>query len=68
MGSYAREGLYAGRIFPWIMDRADPPALRDERRRTVAGASGRVLEIGVGTGANFPLYGAAVGSVTAVEP
>ncbi len=68
MGSYARGGFYAERIFPWIMDRADTPELREERRRTVAEAQGRVLEIGVGTGANFRLYEATVSSVTAVEP
>ncbi|MGH7586968.1 MAG: class I SAM-dependent methyltransferase [Gemmatimonadota bacterium] len=68
MGSYARGGIYAERIFPWIMDRADTPELREERRRTVSEAQGRVLEIGVGTGANFRYYGANVPSVTAVEP
>jgi ubiquinone/menaquinone biosynthesis C-methylase UbiE len=68
MGSYARGGFYAERIFPWIMDRADTPALREERRRTVSESSGRVLEIGVGTGANFRYYGANVPWVTAVEP
>jgi ubiquinone/menaquinone biosynthesis C-methylase UbiE len=50
------------------MDHADTAELRDQRRRAVSQASGRVLEIGVGTGANFPHYGAAVRSVTAVEP
>ncbi|MGH7572810.1 MAG: methyltransferase domain-containing protein [Gemmatimonadota bacterium] len=68
MGSYSRGGFYSERVFPWIMDRSDTPELRDERRRAVSEASGRVLEIGVGTGANLPLYGAAVRSVTAVEP
>ncbi|MGH7543559.1 MAG: class I SAM-dependent methyltransferase [Gemmatimonadota bacterium] len=68
MGSYARGGFYAERIFPWIMDRADTAELREERHRTVAEAEGRVLEIGVGTGANFRLYEAPVSSVTAVEP
>jgi ubiquinone/menaquinone biosynthesis C-methylase UbiE len=68
MGSYARGGFYSERIFPWIMDRADTPELREERRRTVSQAHGRVLEIGVGTGADFRFYGATVSSVTAVEP
>ncbi|HET6341163.1 MAG TPA: class I SAM-dependent methyltransferase [Gemmatimonadota bacterium] len=68
MGSYARGGFYAERIFPWIMDRADTLELRGERQRTVSEACGRVLEIGVGTGANFRYYGANVSSVTAVEP
>jgi len=68
MGSYTRRGFYSERIFPWIMDRADTAELRDQRRRAVSQASGWVLEIGVGTGANFPHYGAAVRSITAVEP
>lgn len=68
MGSYARRGFYSESIFPWIMDRADTPELRETRRRTVAEAHGRVLEIGVGTGANFRYYGASVRSVTAVDP
>lgn len=68
MGSYARRGFYAERVFPWIMDRADTPELKRERRRSISEAAGRVLEIGVGTGANFPLYGIGVRSVTALEP
>jgi ubiquinone/menaquinone biosynthesis C-methylase UbiE len=38
------------------------------RQRVVAAAEGRVLEIGVGSGLNFPFYGATVTSVIALEP
>jgi SAM-dependent methyltransferase len=38
------------------------------RERLLAGASGDVLEIGGGTGANLPCYGPAVGSLTITEP
>jgi ubiquinone/menaquinone biosynthesis C-methylase UbiE len=38
------------------------------RRRTVSQANGRVLEIGIGSGLNLPLYGARVESVVGVEP
>jgi SAM-dependent methyltransferase len=38
------------------------------RQRVVGAAEGRVLEIGIGSGLNFPLYGAAVTSVIGLEP
>lgn len=61
-------GLYADYIFPWILERSDNEKLRAERARTLREARGQVLEIGVGTGANFPHYGDGVRSVIAVEP
>lgn len=44
------------------------PALARFRREVVGGAAGRVLEIGIGSGLNLPLYGGAVRSVTGLEP
>ena len=38
------------------------------RQELIRRASGRVLEIGAGTGANLPLYSAAVESITLTEP
>ncbi|HLG83457.1 MAG TPA: class I SAM-dependent methyltransferase [Bradyrhizobium sp.] len=38
------------------------------RQQIVGAAEGRVLEIGAGSGLNFPFYGAAVGSVIGLEP
>lgn len=38
------------------------------RRRVIGAAAGRVLEIGVGSGLNFSLYGGAVTSVIGLEP
>jgi ubiquinone/menaquinone biosynthesis C-methylase UbiE len=38
------------------------------RQRVVGAAEGRVLEIGVGSGLNFPFYGATVISVIGLEP
>ena len=38
------------------------------RRRVIGAAEGRVLEIGIGSGLNLPLYGPAVASVIALEP
>jgi ubiquinone/menaquinone biosynthesis C-methylase UbiE len=42
--------------------------LHDRRQALLAGASGKVLEIGAGTGANLGLYGPAVESLTLTEP
>src|SRR5260370_40895024 len=38
------------------------------RREVVAAARGRVLEIGVGSGLNFPLYGKQVERVYGIDP
>lgn len=38
------------------------------RERATSGAAGRVLEIGAGSGLNFPLYGSDVERVLALEP
>jgi ubiquinone/menaquinone biosynthesis C-methylase UbiE len=42
--------------------------LRDYRQRTIAAARGRVLEVGIGSGINLPLYGPDVSSVCGIEP
>ena len=41
---------------------------KDFRRETVAGLSGRVVELGSGSGPNFPLYPDTVSELVAVEP
>ena len=42
--------------------------LEKYRREVVATASGRVLEVGVGSGLNFPLYGKQVETVVGIDP
>jgi SAM-dependent methyltransferase len=48
--------------------KVDKAGLRAMRERLLAGASGDVLEIGGGTGANLPCYGPAVRSLMITEP
>jgi ubiquinone/menaquinone biosynthesis C-methylase UbiE len=47
---------------------AEDAGLRAHRQALVAKASGRVLEIGGGTGANLPFYGSGVTALTITEP
>ena len=53
----------------WTMKSArESEALRDLRRENLAGLSGRVLEVGAGTGTNFDFYPDPVREVVALEP
>jgi SAM-dependent methyltransferase len=59
-------------VYAWVYDRLSRAEERGEmgerREALLAGASGRVVEIGPGTGLNFAHYPAAVAEVVAVEP
>jgi ubiquinone/menaquinone biosynthesis C-methylase UbiE len=59
------------RFFALTYDRSiakvEKAGLRDHRQHLLAGASGKVLEIGAGTGMNLPLYGPSV-ELTMTEP
>src|ERR1700712_2426359 len=50
------------------MSTREPESIRRLRRENLAGRSGRVLEVGAGTGTNFAFYPATVTEVVAVEP
>jgi len=60
------------RFFALTYDRqmagTEKAGLRAFREVLLAGAKGRVIEIGGGTGANLPCYGPAVESLTITEP
>jgi ubiquinone/menaquinone biosynthesis C-methylase UbiE len=55
-------------MYDRLSKRAEEAGLRELRRRLLADASGRVLEIGGGTGLNIPHYGPGVESLTVTEP
>jgi ubiquinone/menaquinone biosynthesis C-methylase UbiE len=61
-----------GWLFATLSDRitagTEAAGLSAFRQGLLAGASGRVLEIGAGTGANLPFYTGPVESLTLVEP
>ena len=62
-------GFYQRRVVPCLTHLAmSQSQLQPFRQHVVGAAEGRVLEIGVGSGLNFPHYGAAVGSVIGLEP
>jgi ubiquinone/menaquinone biosynthesis C-methylase UbiE len=59
-------------FFAWSYDRqlakVEKAGLKAIREAALAAASGRVLEVGGGTGANIPHYGSSVESLTITEP
>ena len=62
-------GLYSDYIFPRILDWSLGTAyIQKEREKTLEPTSGRVLEIGFGTGLNLPHYPLQVTKLTVVEP
>lgn len=50
------------------MSTREPEVVRRLRRENLAGLTGRVLEVGAGTGTNFAFYPDTVTEVVAVEP
>ena len=56
------------RFYTHVLARNEPAQMRAHRDELLAGLSGRVVEVGAGSGANFPHYAAGVEEVVAVEP
>jgi len=62
-------GFYGKWVFPWLVDVAmRNRELTRYRRIVVPNASGRVLEVGVGSGLNFPFYEQGVEQLYALDP
>jgi ubiquinone/menaquinone biosynthesis C-methylase UbiE len=63
-------GWYREHVLPWAIERAmSRPFVEEQRRPSLAGARGRVLEIGFGTGTSLGAYPrGAVDSVVGLEP
>lgn len=51
-----------------LISRNEPANIRRHRDELLAGLSGRVIEVGAGSGSNFAHYPATVDEVVAVEP
>jgi ubiquinone/menaquinone biosynthesis C-methylase UbiE len=61
--------IYADQVLPRLQDRAmNRHGLREVRARVCAGLSGKVVEIGFGTGLNVAYYPPQVERVFAIEP
>jgi ubiquinone/menaquinone biosynthesis C-methylase UbiE len=62
--------FYKQYVYPWLVDTlGDPPPIRKIRQKIIPQACGQVLEIGVGSGANFNHYDPGkVSRLYALEP
>jgi ubiquinone/menaquinone biosynthesis C-methylase UbiE len=62
-------GLYRESVLPWLTHLAMRQSrLVPYRNRILSDASGRTLEIGIGSGLNLPFYGSGVQEVIGLDP
>jgi ubiquinone/menaquinone biosynthesis C-methylase UbiE len=67
MPEHASHPVFA-RVYAKVAQTSERRGGAGHRQRLLAGLSGRVIEVGAGSGANFAHYPASVGEVVAVEP
>lgn len=56
------------KIYDMVLAPTERLGVRDQRRRLMDGLSGRIIEIGAGTGLNVPLYPSSADEIHAIEP
>lgn len=62
-------GLYSRYVLPKLIDKAcSQPPMQALRERYVSRATGRVLEIGIGSGLNLAHYSDSVSAITGLDP
>jgi SAM-dependent methyltransferase len=67
MATSTVDNPFFARVWTWMASH-EPESVKRLRQENLAGLSGRVLEVGAGTGTNFELYPDTVTEVVAVEP
>lgn len=67
MATHARHPIFA-RVYARIADGAAARGASEHRARLLAGLSGRIIELGAGSGLTFAHYPASVAEVVALEP